>query len=160
VFRRSLVDRVGGWRPARELYDFPSQDWLRRARRGGARMRLVPQLSVVSIPSGNRARSYSDRQEDEHVLWYSRMTGAAEWESTLLCEALRRLDLASHHSGSAMAVGPFLARAGKNVLRQALARIGVRPNTAALWLYYGRRGGYIEHVRRVRGLDPLPRKEP
>lgn len=157
VFRRALLERVGPWRAARDLYNQPSQDWLRRAQRAGARMRLLPYLSVVSLPSGIRARSYVDRAEAEHAAWSARMTTTADWQTPLLCDVLRQLDLSSYRSASSLAVRPFLWRACKNAVRSVLNTAGMSANAVAFAVRYRRRGGLVDHLRQVRGLDPLPR---
>jgi glycosyltransferase involved in cell wall biosynthesis len=158
VFRRALLERVGPWQAARDLYNQPSQDWLRRAHRAGAQMKFLAHLSVVSLPSGNRPRSYADRLDTEHAAWSARMTATADWQTALLCDVVRELDLSSHQSASSLAVRPFLWRAGKNVVRRALHAAGMSANAAAFAVRYRRRGGLVDHLRRVRGLDPLPRE--
>ena len=40
VCRRELLDRFGGWRPVQSIRNFPSQDWLFRAWKGGADLRV------------------------------------------------------------------------------------------------------------------------
>jgi glycosyltransferase involved in cell wall biosynthesis len=159
VFRRALQARIRPWRPARDLHIAPSQDWLHRARRSGARMRLLPHLSVVSIPSGRRPRSYADRPDAEHVAWFARMTATPDWEQALLSELVCQLDLTSYESSSSLRVIPFLKRAGRNVVRRLLIGVGLHPATVATWLYYRRRGGLLDEYRRVRGLGPLPRPQ-
>jgi glycosyltransferase involved in cell wall biosynthesis len=158
VFRRALSERVGPWRAARDLYNHPSQDWLRRAQRVGARMRLLPHLSVVSLPSGNRPRSYAERLDTEHAEWSARMTASADWQATLLCDVVRQLDLSSYRSANSLAVRAFLWRACKNAVRRVLHTAGMSANAAAFAVRYRRRGGCVDHLRRVRGLDPLPRE--
>jgi glycosyltransferase involved in cell wall biosynthesis len=158
VFRRRLAERVGPWRAARDIYNQPSQDWLRRAHRAGARMTFLPHLSVVSLPSGNRPRSYADRADAEHAAWAARMT-TPDWQTTLLCDVLRQLDSSSYRSSNSLAVRPFLWRAGMNGVRRVLHGVGLSANAVAFAVLFRRRGGYLDHLRHVRGLDPLPRDE-
>jgi glycosyltransferase involved in cell wall biosynthesis len=155
VFRQPLLARVGGWRFAREQYDIPSQDWLTRVVKAGGRTRVIPRLSVVALQSGGRARSYADRAEAEHAAWFARISGPADWEPALLCDVMCSLDLQSYAAASTLAVRPFLTRAAKNLARQVLVFGGIRPASAMLWLKYRKRGAFVEHLRRVRGLDPL-----
>jgi glycosyltransferase involved in cell wall biosynthesis len=151
VFRRTLIGRVGPWRPARDLYQVPSQDWLGRASRAG-RISLLPHLSVLSLPSNTRARSYADRAEDEHAAWFRRMTTDPQWAEDLLSRLLCDRDLSSWKSGNSQAVAPFVGRAIKNAGKRCLSLAGVSPIGAAMWYRYGRRGGFIAHARRVRGI--------
>ena len=157
VFRRSLLDLAGPWRPARESFDMPSQEWLRRAHRAGARTQLLPHLSAVSLPSGVRPRSYADRADAEHVWWATRMAETPDWQAALLCDVVRKMDLTSYQSPNSLAVVPFLWRACKNAARRVLHAVGVPALPVAFAVRHRRRGGYINHLRQVRGLDPLPR---
>jgi glycosyltransferase involved in cell wall biosynthesis len=157
VFRRSLLAAVGPWRLAREIFDAPSQDWLRRAARAGARLELVPRLSVVSFPSGSRPRSYAERHEMEHKTWSRRMA-SDDFEAELLSDAVRSLTLTSYTSASTLSVRPFATRAIKNVIRWPFAAAGLSAHAIAFALRYRRRGGFVNHLRRVRGLGPLPRR--
>jgi glycosyltransferase involved in cell wall biosynthesis len=157
VFRRELLTRVGMWRPARQLHDVPSQEWLRRASRAGVRMALLPRLAVLSLTSGDRPGSYARRARDEHAALANLMAASPDWEATLLAGLVCQLDLTSHASSSSLAVWPFLQRALKNSARRVLAAIGLPATSTILWLKYRRRGAFIDHLRRVRGLPPLPR---
>jgi len=156
VFRRELVDRVGPWRCARETYALPSQDWLIRAARSGARLRLLRHLSVVSLPSAGRVRSYADRAYEEHARWFSTMTEVPDWEERFLCDVICQLDLSACTSGNSLAVAPFVRRVIKNAGKRVLAFGGVSPLNIVMRVRFGRKGGYIDAARRVRGLPPLP----
>jgi len=156
VFKRTLVDRVGPWRAAREAHLVPSQDWLWRASRVGA-LRFLPVLSVISFPSSHRARSYADRAETEHARWFRRITEEPDWCEEWLSELLAARDLTSYHSGNSQEIIPFVARAIKNLGKAGLSMFGVLPLSLAMKLRYGRRGGFVNQARRVRGLPPLSR---
>ena len=64
VFRRGLVEEIGPWRRADEIFDVPSVDWLDRAWRAGKRLRLVPRLTVVAVQSTHREGTYAQRASD------------------------------------------------------------------------------------------------
>jgi hypothetical protein len=123
-------------------------------------MQLIPRLSVVSLPSGNRVASYADRASIEHERWFTRMTGTPDADAieALLSDVAVDLDLSSHSSASSLAVGPFVRRGVTNIARRLLRAVGVSAHSLAFALRYRRRGGFINHLRRVRGLDPLPRR--
>ena len=157
VFRRALLERVGPWRAARDLYNQPSQDWLRRAQRAGARMRLLPYLSSSRSLRASGRGLYVHRADAEHAAWSARMTTTADWQTPLLCDVLRLLDLSSYRSASSLAVRPFLWRACKNAVRNVLNTAGMSASAVAFAVRYRRRGGLVNHRRQVRGLDPLPR---
>jgi glycosyltransferase involved in cell wall biosynthesis len=158
VFRRGLVDRVGPWRAARDLFDQPSQEWLRRAHRAGARMALSRRVAVVSLPSGNRPGSYARRECEEHAHWAARMTAHEDWESELLSEVVCELDATSYLSSGTLAVWPHVKRAMLNGARRPIAALGLPANAVWFALAYRRRGGFLDRLRRVRGLAPMPRR--
>jgi len=66
IMTRELAERVGSWRPARETFVTSSQDWLFRAWRSGARLRVLPHVSVLAVPASNRTGSYMDAEGEEH----------------------------------------------------------------------------------------------
>ena len=72
VFRRSLADRVGPWLTAARLYVEPSQHWLFRAWKSGAKLRFVPVVSAILVPAARRAGSYARRESPEHE-WVARL---------------------------------------------------------------------------------------
>ena len=151
VFRRELFERVGPWRGANEIYQVPSQDWLRRAVRLTA-VRYLPHFSVLSLPSAGRARSYADRVSAEHAEWFRRMTTDPFWAEDLLARVLSTRELSSSVSGNSTGVTPFLGRAIKNAAKRGLRTFGISPVGLAMWARYGRRGGFVAHARRVRGI--------
>jgi glycosyltransferase involved in cell wall biosynthesis len=159
VFRRGLVASVGPWRPARELHHVPSQDWLFRAGALGVQTRLLSAVSVISFPSANRPGSYTRSESPEHEQWLARMQGDPAWLETLLAEIVIDRDVSSFRSGNADAVRPFLSRAAINAVKRVLLFCGWHPLAASLWWRHRRRGGFIDHARRVRGLAALPRPE-
>ena len=69
VFKRELIERVGPWRSPYQAIVTPSQDWLFRAWRSGARLEFSPHLSLLVIPGGARANSYLTRTSPEHDVY-------------------------------------------------------------------------------------------
>ena len=70
VFRRSLAERVGPWLGPDETYLLPSQEWLFRAWRRGARMRFVSSVSVIALPATVRCYARSESPDhDRFVHW-------------------------------------------------------------------------------------------
>jgi glycosyltransferase involved in cell wall biosynthesis len=154
LLRRSLTERVGPWRPARELYLMPSQDWIFRASKSGATLRPIPKATVIAVRSGDRARCYADRHETE-IAEHARQLASDPSYIARLVEAVA-YRLTAEERGSAT---KLVWRAIKNVVIRAVAATGVHPQTFGGWFRYRRRGGTVDAFRRTRGLSPLPRSE-
>lgn len=89
VFRRELLERIGGWRPVQAIRNFPSQDWLFRAHRQGARLELLPLLTAVFLPSRTRANCYVGNPGAEQEAWLGRILGNPSIRAELTLLSLR-----------------------------------------------------------------------
>lgn len=149
LMRRELFARIGPWTSAADLWDSPSQDWLRRTSAAGARIVPVARLTAVQITSGARHRSYSDRQEAEHVAMAEAMRDEGSCRERLLTE------MAARSSATATAIRPLhlAGRAGRALVTRACASLGIPPAALANVVRHGRKGGFIRHLRRTRGLS-------
>ncbi len=148
VFRRALFDRLGGWRAARELDIEPSQDFLLRAWRAGADLRLMPAVSVLLVPSSGTPGSYRERSA-VHARLRAEMEAD---EGSFRARVLEQL-LLSMPSPWARFKGLARHLLGHS-LGSLLARRGVHPKA---WLYrlrYGGRGGFLRTLRATRGQRP------
>jgi glycosyltransferase involved in cell wall biosynthesis len=154
LMRRELMARVGPWKPARELYTAPSQDWLFRAHRIGARMHAIPIASVVAVMSGGRKNSYASAATTDNETLAARLR---DDPSALLIQLLTE----AAHDLSAREIRPSLAvplqRFVKNVIRRGALAVGVAPSAVYNAAMYRRKGGLLDALRRTRGLPPLPR---
>jgi GT2 family glycosyltransferase len=148
LMRRELAERVGPWSSARRLWDAPSQHWLRRAHAAGGRLLPVPHLSVVQITSGGRRDSYKNRDSAEHEAAFAGMRDYPH-------ERERLLTLIAATSSSMTTYVRPMALAGR-ALKALAARLAVAAGVAPVAVFsairYGRRGGFIRHLRRTRGL--------
>ena len=153
ILRRELIEQVGLWRPARECYEAPSENFLSRAWRAGKRMFLVPRMTVVSFPSGVRPGVYASREAWEQQAYFERMQREHDFRERELAE------LACQHAAGEWRLGPLWAAAIKNSIRRLLAGAGVQPMVVRRFLGHFRKGGFIEALRRRRGLPPLGARE-
>jgi glycosyltransferase involved in cell wall biosynthesis len=152
LVRREALSRVGPWKPARQIFGPPSQDWLHRAHKQGLRMRSIPRATVIKL--GWRDGAYANRDESMHPEY-----GAMLRESDALVEQLLTravIELRQDHS-EALVFRP-LREAVRNVVRRLAMAIGVHPLSVAMIIRFGKRGGHLDDLRRRRGLGPLPRK--
>lgn len=146
VMRRELADMIGPWTPASEIRVMPSQDWLYRAHRHGARMLADPVLSAVQIYSGTRTNSYRDRLEDEHRYWHARMQS-----ETFAAELLASIcgQWAQDH---AIGVRANLRNSVVSIFRRLLMVLNICTPSVGYWARYWRKGSFLRRLRRVRGL--------
>lgn len=148
VMRRELWQRVGEWRPARSLRTMPSQDWLLRAQRMGARMRPLRTLTAVIVPSGARRNSYRDREQAPHE-WLAPRLSHPDFVRDAVLQAVIGWEDRRLRSGA----GWLLLQSLHSLLGQVLAWLGVAPSRPIFWIEQWRRGALIRRLRRIRGLD-------
>jgi hypothetical protein len=73
VFRRELIDRIGTWHPVQSIRNIPSQDWIFRAWKSGASLKLLPLVTAVFIPSRGRKDCYVGNLATEQSGWLGRI---------------------------------------------------------------------------------------
>lgn len=142
------------WRPGRAIWLMPSQDWLFRASKRGARMRSVPKATVLALPSAARSRSYSDRPDAEHAHYAELLRTDPDLVPRLLAQVA--VDAIAERNGAT--VTAMLARALRIAARRVLLAFGVHPHLPQYLLRFRRKGGIIEWARKTRGLPPLPKR--
>jgi hypothetical protein len=152
--RRALFDRIGPWRRAGEILLVPSQDWLYRAWRAGVRHCAIPRVTNLSLPSGHRKGSYvsGDIGELEHYATRLRDEPAALLQELLTHAALQQANETIRPSLRAPVV-----RLMKNLVRRGALAAGIHPIAVLHAVKFGRRGGAVDALRRIRGLSPRPR---
>lgn len=89
VHRKSLTERLGGWRPYRETGTTPPDvDLWRRAAASGAKLAFVPRLTGIKIPASVRRDVYRMRPHHEQEAWAARIASDPDLEAHLLAEAV------------------------------------------------------------------------
>jgi len=144
LFRSTVRDQMGPWRPAAECVAESSQDWLFRAWRRGLVIATMPHLTVLLPHSGERPGSYVGDHADEQIELLAAMNENPD--------ALR-LKVVEN------AVEPKPIRFHRYWTRRFYAAIGIDPRAKSWRRKYGR-GTFIQKLRRQRGLAPLPARDP
>jgi glycosyltransferase involved in cell wall biosynthesis len=126
---RAAGEAAGGWRDHRETVGGPDFDFYRRLAQQG-RFSRVRALTVIKFASAQRPGSYRDRDDSEQAA------------------AARRIDSRSF------------------VAREVLTGLALSPLRLPFGAYpqidpaqRAKPGGLIEEYRRIRGLDPDPRRD-
>jgi hypothetical protein len=156
VMQRALADRVGPWRHHTEMRTIPSQDWLVRAWRSGARISLVPWLTVAAMGTSSRPDCYANRDEEEQASYWSAIGVDPTTRERVLTELLVQ------QPGWLAESADFLRRVPATRLLKALLYRPVKP--LLLWLgadprrvrqvlAMRPRGAQVAELRRIRGLE-------
>ena len=137
VHRKSLTDRIGGWRPYRELGTTPPDVELwRRAAASGAKLTFVPRLTGIKFPASVRRNVYRTRPHHEQEAWSARMASDPELEVHLLAQAVTgRTELMESWSYRALLRG-FI----RQTARRLRTRLRFRSET-------------LDNIRHYKGLD-------
>ncbi|MEK6259465.1 MAG: glycosyltransferase family 2 protein [Planctomycetota bacterium] len=163
LLRREMIEELGGWRFYQECYSVPSQDWLFRAWKAGKNLYSVPRLTVVAIQSGARRGAYSHRQDEEHQMYFGRITHEPDFREKELAamgfaseaEALR------HRQREMVWWRRPLYKLPLRLARRMICRLclaaGIDPSGVLRFVLDRRKGGFIDHLRQRRGLPALER---
>jgi len=154
MLRRTFADQVGPWRPARELFFAPSQEWLFRAWKQGHRLPSVAKTTVIAVFSGQRKHAYAERHEAEQARYLELLRSDPLFLQRMLEEVASRLTL---EVNAATPLRHF-NRAVKALVRRATLSAGVHPHSLRNAVLFRRRGAFLDSLRRNRGLTPLPRR--
>lgn len=150
VFRREVFAKLGPWRSAWRIWNQPSQDWLYRAWRLKIRIAAIPKVTACILRSGERQDSYAHDQSGEHDHWLARIRNEAGLRESV-CGRIAVQQAALENE-------PEIGRRLKLLLKGCLFRIAlllhIAPYGMMMFFRFGRRGGLIKRLRRVRGLPP------
>ncbi|MBZ5672971.1 MAG: glycosyltransferase [Acidobacteriia bacterium] len=183
VMRRELADEVGPWRHHQECHATPSQDWLFRAGSLGKDLRYIPHFTAIALPSGGRPGAYANREHLENQAVFERIHADAQYREKVLIAIAEQASIVQANPplwrGAVISarefvrrrLAPFrgwpteksytypLAGAVRKRIRRWAGSWGVHPEAVELRLKYRRPGGFIQYLRRFRGLPPTPSGE-
>lgn len=153
LLRRALADAVGPWRPARELFMPPSQEWLFRAWRKGHALRPVKTPTVLAVHSGGRRNSYAGRDARDNETYAAQLAN----DPRLLLRLAAEIAAAQAAAVADLSIARHVRRALLNIARRICVSAGVHPVSLHHAFKFRRRGGFLDSLRKTRGLPPLPR---
>src|SRR4051794_24618539 len=88
VYRRSVTERIGGWKDFRELRLAPEADLFARAREAGFVAAFVPRLTVLKFPASARKNVYRDKPSHEQAFWLQQIRSRPDFEPSHLVEMM------------------------------------------------------------------------
>ena len=107
MHRRSVTEKIGGWRHYREIKETPEGDLWQRIEAAGFKIVFVLRLTAIKFPALWRRNVYRKHSFDEQPAWLARIRSEPELEITELAKiaarakpsfAFRVLRLLSHPS--------------------------------------------------------------
>jgi len=147
--RRDVVERVGGWRSARECVVEPSQDLLFRIWRAGGRIRPVGLVTLVIAPAGHRLGSYVYGGAREQ-LWALERASDPDFGVELAALALETNESFDRRSRRRL-------RTAVRAVALGLAHLGIDPRAVLFRIRRLHPGEYVDGLRAIRGLPALSR---
>jgi GT2 family glycosyltransferase len=144
MYRRSVTERIGGWRDYRGLYAPPEVDLWHRARAAGFQSVFVPRLTAVKFPASARRNVYRSRPCHEQQAWLQRIKSERDLEAVALVQMIV--------AGEAAAATP--AHWLVSLLsRKLLARLAWGlSRKSGRGLFWRRKGAGIDRIKRFKGL--------
>jgi glycosyltransferase involved in cell wall biosynthesis len=155
LLRRALLESIGPWRPALECIIESSQDLLFRAWKADKRLRFKPHVTVLAVQSGSRKDVYRNRESYESEFYAGQMKNNPSFREEILTRVA--IDLAAR--AAVPKIHCSFGRGLRKLLYRPALRFGWHPRAVRALLKGRGRGATINRLRRIRGLDPLRRRQ-
>lgn len=151
MLKRDLIEDVGPWRFYRECYASPSQEWLFRAWKAGKKLLINPELTVIALQSGRRKQAYRSLEYRINEHYFQKLEEAQCFRERILIN----FALATAAQVRNPRVFGVLGRLIKNLIIKTIFKLGRNPYAFWHLVRYGRKGGFIDNLRKNRGLNKL-----
>jgi GT2 family glycosyltransferase len=145
VYRRSVTDRIGGWRDYRELRLAPDADLFSRAQQAGFATTFVPRLTALKFPASARKNVYRDKPSHEQAWWFGKICSHPDFEQFHLIEMML-----AGEAVRAMPARDLLKILPREVIRRLAWRLSRKSGLNAL--FWSAKGGGIDHAKKYKGL--------
>jgi glycosyltransferase involved in cell wall biosynthesis len=146
LFKKELLDEIGYWRPAREIYLIPSHDWQTRVYHAGKKISTTTQLTVLALPSSSRKKAYSERSFTENKFYFEQLS-SPNFRTQLLTGIIFQFGQVYYHDENI-----YLVRFFKRKIKKLLTALGFN-TTLHIYRFRFGKGGVLKKYRHVRGLD-------
>jgi GT2 family glycosyltransferase len=145
VYRRSVTDRIGGWRDYRELRLPPDADLFARARAAGFASLFVPRLTALKFSASARKNVYREKPSHEQAWWFQEICSRPEFEQLHLIDMM-----VAGEAARAMPARDLLKILPQEVIKRLAWRLSRKSGLNAM--FWTAKGGGIEHVKKYKGL--------
>jgi glycosyltransferase involved in cell wall biosynthesis len=146
VYRRSVTDRIGGWRHYRDLEMPPEIDLYRRAEVAGFETVFVPRLTAVKFPALDRKDVYRDRPCHEQALWLERIRSDPDFEATCLARMI-----ATDQAVRALPARKLVRILGHELKKRLAWRLAPRSGHRAI--FWAKKGAGIDLQKKYKGVE-------
>jgi glycosyltransferase involved in cell wall biosynthesis len=153
LMRRDLADQIGPWCTASETWWMPSQEFLFRAWQSGEKLRAIKKVTVLALHSGRRPGAYKRRDFEENAYFGARMASDQRLREILLSCAAATMAREQRLKEVTFSPMEFLLRCIWQVCYRPLLWLRLNPMEVRALLLFRKKGGYISHLRRLRGLE-------
>lgn len=159
VFRRELAARTGPLRARKQVFTYPTRNWLWRAYKQGATLVATPAVTVLVVSATTRRNVYAERQWREHAELWDAMRADPCFREKRVTEAWL------HPTPTHLKIFDF-AVLFRAIAQRAVGRIaqalGVDPEVVYCYYKFPRRWGFlpergavIRELNRRRGLAEM-----
>jgi glycosyltransferase involved in cell wall biosynthesis len=145
LYRRSVTDRIGGWRDYRELRVPPDADLFSRAQKAGFATVFVPRLTALKFPASVRKNVYRDKPSHEQAWWFEKICSRPDFEPIHLIEMMATGEVAK-----AMPARDLLKILPQQLVTRLAWRLSRKSGLNAF--FWTAKGGGIDHAKKYKGL--------
>ncbi len=146
VFKSQLIDEIGFWNAAKNLYLAPSHDWLKRVFEAGKVIVPTKHFTVIALPSSSRANSYLNRQSADSEYYFKELR-----ENPFFRENLLEKHLYPCYEKWIYDENIYYKRYFKQTIRRLLIFFGINTIELNFKMVHGK-GGLVAKYRKTRGL--------
>jgi glycosyltransferase involved in cell wall biosynthesis len=145
VYRRSVTDRIGGWKDYREMRLPPEADLFSRAQGAGFAAVFVPRLTALKFPASARKNVYRDKPSHEQAWWFEKINSRPDFEPSHLIEMM-----VAGEAARAMPARNLFRILIEEAIKRLVWRLRRKSGLSAM--FWTEKGGGIEHARKYKGL--------
>ena len=148
--RKSLISKVGLWKTENSLFVTPSQEWLFRASKSGARFYFPDKVGILIIFSSARQNFYHKNTSFEHEYFFAKMK-----EPLAVAELFERAAIYESRRINQELLKPIklILRIGAYPIYKVLEALSIHPVSLHMLLKWGWKGKFISHLRKKAGVD-------
>jgi hypothetical protein len=149
LFDIKIYSDIGPWKSFKELYNMPSQAWLLKVAKT-KRIGLVNEVTIISIPSGNRINSYKNKDFIENEFYYNSLKHNPD-------KLLKKIyyDQFRFLKERDSKISYHLIAVIRNIILRILNFTGITLGQIIIFSKNPKKGSFINHLRKVRGLPKI-----